>query len=46
MKGAQYLLPLNSRWETPEKKKKKERKKYLNKDKKALQIRPGDLGTW
>ena len=22
MKGAQYLLPLNSRWETPEKKKK------------------------
>ena len=45
MKGAQYLIPLNSRWETPEKKK-KERKKYLNKDKKALQIRPGDLGTW
>lgn len=33
MKGAQYLLPLNSRWETPEKKK---RKKYLTKDKKAL----------
>ena len=24
MKGSQYLLPLNSRWETPEKKKKKE----------------------
>ena len=25
MKGAQYLLPLNSRWETPEKKKKRKK---------------------
>ena len=37
MKGAQYLLPLNSCWQTPEKKeRKKERKKDLTKDKKAL----------